>query len=120
MLCRQSVSMEKAQRAELLRQRFQAKAGKWQYVSTGRTRPDAETPKPSRLDSSFGFALSHRWGRTEWLETPDAKTKRAVGTRNRKGIPALTVIAAKAPKKLTRRRATAEGLLSERKPQSQP
>lgn len=106
--------MDKAQRAELLRQRFKAKAGSMAYVPSGMP---AKAPEPVTGRMRFGgwgFALSHRWGRTEWLETPDPKPKPSVATKHRKGVPALTVIAAKAPKKLVRRYATAETLLAER------
>jgi hypothetical protein len=108
--------MDKAQRAEVLRQRFKEKAGKWQYVTTGRPRPQVEPkPKVSRLDcQSFGLAVSHKWGRTEWLETPDVKAQAELGNRNRKGVPALTTIAAKAPKKLVRTYRDAETLLASR------
>jgi hypothetical protein len=59
--------------------------------------------KASRLDSqSFGLALAHRWGRTEWLETPDGQVGLKIGERNRTGISPLTKIAAQLPRKLLR------------------
>lgn len=95
--------MDKAKRAKLIRERFTAKAGKWQYVGTGR-KVAKEPVKLSRLNSqSFGLALSHRWGRTDWLETADAKPKPTVAPeKRRKGDTPLTRIAAQLPAKLPR------------------
>jgi hypothetical protein len=98
--------MEKAQRVELIRARFRAKVGKSAYVSSGR--PLRAAPQPAKeskvtLDS-FGLALSHRWGRTRWLEAPDPRPDpAALREPQRAGEAVLTRIARKLPRRLLRK-----------------
>jgi hypothetical protein len=88
--------MEKAARGQLIRERFKQKVGKAAYVPSGRKSRKAESVKESRVTlESFGLALSHRWGRTEWLERPTAKPSPEMGKRNRQGAAALSKIAEK-------------------------
>ena len=48
--------MDKAGRAQLLRERFKAKAGKWQFVPSGERRQKNEKLAVSRLEmQSFGL-----------------------------------------------------------------
>ena len=113
--------MEKAQRVELIKARFRAKVGKGAYVSSGRAPREPQQPaRESRVTlGSFGLALAHRWGRTRWLEASDAAPAFPLGERHRAGVPALTKIAAQAPRKLVRRR-TADELVAGRAPPPPP
>jgi hypothetical protein len=111
--------VEKATRAQLLRERFKAKCG-LPYVGEGRTR------KPERQAQPWFYsplpAVEPNTKRAPgWVKAPLPKPKTVPRTKRNEGVPVLTRIAEKAaPKKLKRRHATAEGLLSERKQQSRP
>jgi hypothetical protein len=108
--------MDKAERANVIRELFKAKVGKAGYVSSGRAPRKATGPaKESKVTfGSFGLALSHRWGRTQWLEAADAEPAAQLGERNRTDVPALAKIAEKAPRRLVRRCRTAEELIAGR------
>jgi hypothetical protein len=114
--------MKKASRSELIRAIYKAKAGGFAYVPSGKPPKPKETVTGKINSQSFGLALSFRWGRTEWLETPDEKPNPATPRPKRdSGETAITKIARKAgPKKLARLVATAEDLLAERALQSRP
>lgn len=107
-------SMVKADRLAAIRAAHKARFGLMAYVPSGKSARPAEQVTGRIQFGGWGLALSHRWGRTQWLETPDPKPKPTVTTKHRQGIPALTVIAAKAPKKLVRAYQNAEQLLAER------
>ena len=117
MLLRHLGSMEKAARAQLVRQRFKAKGG-FAYVCTGQTKQKAAArPKPPKIYFQWPQANRDTARAGVWMHKPDAKPKVAPRTRHNAGMAVLTKIAAKEPGKLKRRHATAEGLLSERRPQ---
>lgn len=114
--------MDKAKRAELLRQRLKAK-GWTPLVSQPKVRHPKSTgvrkPYAGGRACFFGFSVWER--RCQWMEQPDKKSKPTVKPMNRKGVTPVTVIAAKAaPRKLIRMHAKAEGWLSGRKLQSPP
>ncbi len=116
MLRAQFGSMEKQKRAELIRERLRAKAGKWQFAGSGKPTATVQLEnKESRISlQSWGLALSFRWGRTQWLETPDKKPSVAPKPKRNEKEHALTKIAAREPYKLRRRYTNAEAILSER------
>lgn len=109
--------MDKAQRAKILRDRFKKVVGAFAF-----TPPKTKKPKryePRRTAFRFVYPMGFAGGPGfvgKWVVRADDKPEPTVTTKHRKGIPALTVIAAKAPKKLKRRHASAEALLAERAP----
>ncbi len=109
--------MEKEERLAAIRAAFKAKAGRMAYVPSGKPAKVAERVTGRMRFGGWGLATSHRWGRTEWLETADPKPKRTVSTLHRQGVPALMAVAAKAPKKLIRTHADAEAFAASRKRQ---
>lgn len=102
--------MEKAERANLLRERFKANGG-LPYVKSGRARRGfVVLPKPTgRGYVSLGPALNGQ--SSQWVKAPDAKPTMIPPSKRNAGTPVLTKIAAKAPKKLVRKYANAEAFL---------
>jgi hypothetical protein len=111
--------MDKAQRAEFLRQRFKKVVGAFGFRASGELKPKRYEPR--RTEFRFVYPMGFQGGVGivgKWVVTADEKTAPTVQPRHRKGRNAIATIAAKQPGKLKRRHATAEGLLSERKQQS--
>jgi hypothetical protein len=97
--------MNRAQRAELLRRRFKAN-GAFAYVPSG---------KPAKIYIQWPEANRDTARAGVWMHPADPRPKVIPRTKNRKGVPALTMIAAKAPKKLVRACRTADVLVAARK-----
>lgn len=111
--------MDKAKRAALLRERFKKVVGGFAFRKPDQPKPRryAPTRTPFRFVYPMGFAGGHGFP-AEWVTRPEEKPTPTVSTKHRKGVPAVTMIAAKAnPQKLARQHTTAEGLLSERRQQ---
>ncbi len=115
-------SMDKQERAKIIRERFKSKVGGFAFQKPSMAKPKRYIPTrtPFRFIYPMGFAGGPGYV-GKWVVRPDDKPEPTVTTNHRTGVPALATIAEKvtAPK-LNRRHAIAEGLLSERKQQSLP
>lgn len=91
--------MDKAQRAELLRQRFRANGG-LPYVPSGRVRSKPHVPaKPTNICLQWPEANRDTARAGLWMHRPDEPEKPTVTTKRRTGVAALTKIAEKWPVK---------------------
>lgn len=107
-------SMEKAQRAELLRKRFRAIGG-FAYVPSGKPRRFRYDIRGTPILMGWDSGNGRREDRAvDWIKEPDAKPSLTPKTKHNTGAPALTTIAQKAPKKLCAAFATAEAYLASR------
>ena len=110
--------MDKAQRAKLLKTRFEAIGG-FPFVFAGVRKPTpAPRPKPDRIRTDWPEAIRNTARAGIWMHTNDPKPKVIPKTKRYAGEPILTKIARKMPGKLVRRVASAEALLGERARQS--
>lgn len=112
--------MDAKQRTELLRARFKARKPS-SSLPRAKAKPkpvEQRGPKAGRMAmGSLGLALAWNWGRTEWVQAPNAAPDPSLLRLVRSGDKPSTLskIAEKAaPKKLLRRFLKAEGLLSEK------
>jgi hypothetical protein len=67
--------MEKDERREFIKARFKAlEPSNATPLPKAKQRPaEQRGPQAGRMAyGGFGFALAWRWGRTEWLQTPDS------------------------------------------------
>jgi hypothetical protein len=97
--------MDKAQRLELIRKTAKAKLSKWQFIARGPSTAVQLAQEPAKrrtVDPAWGLALSFRWGRRKWLETPTENPEKTLGDRNRQGVSPLAKIADKYPRRLPR------------------
>ncbi len=92
--------MERAQRGELLRQRFKAKGG-IAYVGRGRLAPKQEKRKWRNFSAAYIHGAQVSATRCDWLSEPDAKPETFTPSRITRPSP-LTKIAEQLPRKLPR------------------
>ena len=105
--------MEKAQRAELLRQRFRAVGGV-AYAGSGRARKQRHEPKPWR-NMAWPEINPDTKRAPDWMREADAKPKLTVRVKHNTGKPIMAKIAEKTqPRKLVRKYRDAETLLASR------
>lgn len=101
--------MNLSDRAKLLRERFKAKGGvPWR----GAVREKPTEPPRNRPCNPLGQLINSTLKR--WVVLPNPAPDIVLRTKRNAGIPVLTRIAQKAPKKLVRRYRNAEALLAER------
>lgn len=102
-------------RAELLRQRLRAirPLAVAPRVQAQKKPAEHRGPAAGRMShASLGFALSWKWGRTDWVQESDAKPENTPKPKRNAGdVATLTKIAKKAPSKLKRRFLIAEEML---------
>jgi hypothetical protein len=107
--------MELDARAKLLRERLRAiRPSAGAAIPKATRRPAGTEPTRTEFRASLGNATAWKWGKTEWIQAADPVPKAAPRTMRNGGVPALTIIAAKAPKKLVRFYQNAEMLLAAR------
>lgn len=106
--------MNPAERAQLIRERFNKKRGNLATATKprGMAKPGLSSPRPTSAQlisqktavifpvglSPFGeFTKRHQ---VEWVRVPDSRPRVTPRTKRREGVPALTRIADQLPKKL--------------------
>lgn len=105
--------MDKAQRAELLRQRFRAVGG-FAYVTSEKTRKPVHESKPWR-NMAWPEIIPDTKRAPTWMRQPDAKPDLTPRVKHNAGTSAVSKIAAKAaPQKLLRAFVNADQLLAAR------
>jgi hypothetical protein len=106
--------MDKAQRAQLLRERFKAVGGSpFEFTGVRKPKP-VPRPKPNRVRIDWPQANTDTRRAGVWMHEPDPKPKPTPRVKHSQGKSAVTRIAEKAPKKLSLAFATAEALLAAR------
>ena len=111
----ETAHMDTDPRANLLRLRFASL-----FPLAAKPHPKAKpvriwTPsKPFKTDDICDAGSGIGAKRPKWMKAGDPKPKKTVATKHRDGVPALALIAAKAPEKLVRVFRNAEVLLAAR------
>jgi hypothetical protein len=111
--------MDKAKRAEVLRQRFKAKGGR-PYVPSGKPRQYRHTISGRPIIMAWPEAVKETRVGAVWARKVHREPGVTVRPKRNAGQSALSKIAQKAPKKLVKAYRDAEALLAERARQSRP